>query len=104
MTMENLMLQGLTKTQAAIAQGQSLFQYKVKSVNEGMGKTELVIKKSTNQKLGRKVTKGRLNGMAIFTVTLEERKTCSDTCAHWETCYGNNMHLATRYVADSKRP
>ena len=100
MTMENLMLQGLTKTQVAIAQGQSLFQYKVKSVNEGMGKTELVIKKSTNQKLGRKVTKGRLNGMPIFTVTLEERKTCSDTCAHWKTCYGNNMHLATRYVAD----
>lgn len=89
-----------TKTQQAIDNSQSLFQYKVKSVTDGMGKTEKVIKKSTNAKLGKRVTKGRLKGMPIYTVTLEERKTCPSTCAHWKDCYGNNMHLATRYTYD----
>ena len=65
-----------------------------------MGKTERVIKKSTNIKLGKKVSKGIFKGMPIYTVTLEERATCSNTCAHWTTCYGNNMPFATRYKAD----
>ena len=63
-------------------------------------KTERVIKKSTNIKLGKKVSKGIFKGMPIYTVTLEERATCSNTCAHWTTCYGNNMPFATRYKAD----
>jgi len=90
----------LTKTQIAIINSQSLFQYKVKSVSEGMGKTEKAIKPSTNEKLGKTVKKGRLKGAKIYTLTLEERKTCPSSCKHWSTCYGNNMHLATRYVVD----
>ena len=101
MTMESLMLQGLTKTQAAIAQGHSLFHnHKVKSISDGMGKTERVIKRSTNVKLGKIVTKGRFKGYPIYTVTLEERATCDSGCFHYKTCYGNNMPFATRYKAD----
>lgn len=91
----------LTKTEIAVATGKSLFHAaKVKSVTAGMGKTERVIKKSTNAKLGKRVTKGKLAGFPIYTVTLEERATCPSTCAHWADCYGNNMPFATRYAAD----
>ena len=90
-----------TKTEIAIENGVSVFHaHKVKSVLDGMGKTERVVKKSTNIKLGKKVTKGILKDMPIFTVTLEERATCSNTCLHWWTCYGNNMPFATRYEAN----
>jgi len=92
----------LSKTELAVQNDQSLFHsFKVKSVNDGMGKTERVIKKSTNVKLGKRVTKGKLKGMPIFTVTLEERATCADTCSHYADCYGNNMPFATRYKADT---
>jgi len=92
----------LSKTELAIQNDRSLFhEFKVKSVTDGMGKSERVIKKSTNIKLGKKVTKGKLKGMPIYTVTLEERATCSNTCAHYADCYGNNMPFATRYKADT---
>jgi len=52
-----------------------------------------------NQKLGGLVTKGRWNGLPIFSLTLEERYTCPQTCQHWHTCYGNNMNWAKRYRA-----
>ncbi len=52
-------------------------------------KTENLIKKSTNVKLGKKVTKGIYKGYPIFTLTLEERKTCPRSCKHWNNCYGD---------------
>ena len=55
-----------------------------------------VLKKSTNQKLGKKVTKGIFDNHYIFTLTLTERETCPKDCFHWETCYGNNMWRAHR--------
>tara|TARA_R110000824_G_scaffold3241_1_gene15375 strand:- start:11402 stop:12115 length:714 start_codon:yes stop_codon:yes gene_type:complete len=94
------MLKQLTKTELAIATNRTLFPNKVKSVSDGMGKTEKVIKKSTNVKLGKRVTKGKFKGMPIYTLTLEERATCAPSCVHYETCYGNNMPFATRYKAD----
>jgi hypothetical protein len=91
----------MSKTQIAIATHKSLFHNaKVKSVTDGMGKTENVIKKSTNIKLGKIVKTGRLKGMPIYTVTLEERATCSASCFHYSTCYGNHMPFATRYEAN----
>ena len=33
----------------------------------------------------------------VYTLTLEERKTCPDTCFHWHDCYGNGMGFATRW-------
>ena len=89
-----------TKTQIAIKNSRTLFPNKVKSVQDGLGKTELVIKKSSNGKLGKKILKGKWSGMPIYTVTLEERATCRKTCEHWSNCYGNSMPFATRYRAD----
>lgn len=91
----------LTKTQIAIATGRTVFQSTLKDTStQALGKTEKVIKESTNVKLGKHVTKGKLKGFRIFTVTLEERKTCPVSCAHWANCYGNNMPFATRYAAN----
>jgi hypothetical protein len=56
-----------------------------------------VIKKSTNKKIGKKVLKGLKKDYPIYTITLVERKTCSDECEHWLTCYGNNMMYAIRF-------
>jgi len=87
----------MTKTQIAIPTGKTLFPTKVKSVLDGLGKTEKLIKRSTNIKLGKSVTKGKYKGFPIYTLTLEERATCPKSCAHWANCYGNNMPFATRY-------
>jgi len=91
----------LTKTQMAVLAGRSVYHgLRVKSVADGMGKTERAVKASTNTKLGKRVTKGKLSGFPIFTLTLEERATCPRSCIHWSDCYGNNMMNATRYKAD----
>ena len=47
----------------------------------------------------KKVTKGKLSGASIYTLTLEERATCSQECEHWYDCYGNNMPFAHRFMA-----
>lgn len=48
-------------------------------------------------KIGGTVLSGRLAGAPIFTLALEERATCPASCAHWRSCYGNNMQWAHRY-------
>lgn len=63
----------LTKTEIAIMNATTVFSKTVKNVSDGLGKTEKVIKKSTNIKLGKKVTKGKFKGFPIYTVTLQER-------------------------------
>ena len=91
----------LTKTELAVLAGKSVYHgLRAKSVSDGMGKTERALKASTNTKLGKRVTKGKLAGFPILTLTLEERATCPRSCAHWADCYGNNMMNATRYKAD----
>lgn len=91
----------LSKTELAVLSGKSVYHsLRVKSVSDGMAKTERAIKKSTNTKLGKRVTKGKLAGFPIFTLTLEERATCPRSCIHWADCYGNNMMNATRYIGD----
>lgn len=51
-----------------------------------------------NIKLGRDVRKGRLRGYWIYSLSLEERRTCPSSCLHWRSCYGNNMPLAKRAI------
>lgn len=55
---------------------------------------------NNNKKLGFVVKKGRHKGKRIYSLTLEERKTCPTSCQHWDDCYGNNMPFATRYSVD----
>lgn len=91
----------LTKTELAVLAGKSVYHdLRVKSVSDGMAKTERALKASTNTKLGKRVNKGKLAGFPILTLTLEERATCPSSCIHWSNCYGNNMMNATRYQAD----
>ena len=90
----------LSKTEIAIANAKTVFGNRVKQASrETMGKTELLIKRSTNVKLGKTITKGKFAGFPIYTLTLEERATCPRSCAHWADCYGNNMMYAYRYAA-----
>lgn len=49
-----------------------------------------------SRKIGKYVTKGKLRGFPIFTLTLEERATCPRTCEVWHSCYGNGMPYAQR--------
>lgn len=50
-----------------------------------------------NAKIGKQLEKGRWKGLRIFTLTLEERRTCWPGCQNWERCYGDNMPFAARY-------
>lgn len=51
----------------------------------------------SNKKLGASVRKGWWKGLPIFSLTLEERKSCPSHCEQWKNCYGNNMPFAHRY-------
>lgn len=51
-----------------------------------------------NDKLhGNIVKRGKYAGYAMYSLTLEERATCSPDCGQLKTCYGNNMPFAKRY-------
>lgn len=52
---------------------------------------------AANVKLGKAVTKGRHAGRKMFSLTLEEGRTCPP-CDLASVCYGGNMHLAHRYA------
>lgn len=56
----------------------------------------LLVSGHNNIKIGRDVRQGALLGYWIYTLSLEERKTCPSACSHWQSCYGNNMPFAKR--------
>jgi hypothetical protein len=57
-----------------------------------------VLKWGDNQrKLGGVVTRGPWKHFPIYSLTLEERATCPETCKLLSSCYGNNMGHAKRY-------
>ena len=56
--------------------------------------------KNTNKKLGPVIKKGHLKGQTIYTLTLEERATCTDECEHYRTCFGNNMPYSHRFTVN----
>lgn len=59
--------------------------------------TSVLVSGHSNVKIGRDVRKGKLfRDYWIYSVSLEERATCLDTCSHWQTCYGNAMPFAKR--------
>lgn len=87
----------LADTHPAIVEGRSLF---TKSANAGRGTGRVLISGHNQRKLGRRVTKGRWAGFEIYTLTLEERKTCPRTCLEWASCYGNRMPWSIRHPAD----
>ncbi|MFV0512521.1 MAG: hypothetical protein ACK5MY_02625 [Jhaorihella sp.] len=50
-----------------------------------------------NKKLGGRVTVGPLRNAVLYSLSLEERRTCPTACLMWDKCYGNNMPFAHRY-------
>lgn len=78
---------------AYVKQGRTKFPSRVMQTSE---MTNLLVSGHSNIKIGRDVRKGHLNGYWIYTLSLEERKTCPSTCRHWQTCYGSNMPFAKR--------
>lgn len=78
---------------AFVEEGRTKFSKSVKRVSE---MHTLLVSGHSNVKIGRDVRKGRFRGYWIYTLSLEERKTCPSSCFHWSDCYGNNMPFAKR--------
>lgn len=76
-----------------IKEGRTKFSKSVKRVDE---MSNLLVSGHSNVKIGRDVRKGHHRGKRIYTLSLEERKTCPTSCQHWQSCYGNNMPYAKR--------
>lgn len=73
-----------------------------KSVISAKKSPRVLIDGGQSRKLGRRVTKGRWAGLAIYSLTLPERDTCPSTCREWASCYGNGMHWTRRHVLDAE--
>lgn len=76
-----------------IREGRTRYSKSVKPVSD---MRNLLVSGHSNIKIGRDVRKGKFRGYWIYTLSLEERKTCPASCQHWQTCYGNNMPFAKR--------
>lgn len=84
----------LAENHPAVVEGRTLFPGNVADPGDR------VLKSGKHQrKLGSHVVKGRWAGMPIYTLTLEERKTCPSSCQHWRDCYGNHMQWPKRFRA-----
>jgi hypothetical protein len=80
----------------AYRSGRSIFTSRVFDPDE----VQRVLKDGhQSRKIGKFVTKGKLKGFPIFTLTLEERATCPRSCKAWAFCFGNNMQAAERITA-----
>jgi hypothetical protein len=70
------------------------------SVVPASASPRLLVSGHNSAKSGARIIKGPWAGMPIFTLTLEERATCPDTCHLWKECYGNAMPFARRHRDD----
>ena len=87
----------LNTNHKAIVNATTLYNASKFTIRDVSNYKHKVLKASTNIKLGKKVTKGKLKGMKMYTLTLIERETCTDECEHYTDCFGNNMHVAHRF-------
>jgi hypothetical protein len=84
----------LSADHPAAVEGRTIFPTRVKSPAEV---DRVLVSGHNNAKLGAFVETGAWSGMPILTLTLEERATCPRTCHHWQSCFGNAMHMARRH-------
>src|SRR5258708_38082267 len=82
----------LSNDHPAIVEGRSIFRQQA-----NRGTRDVLVSGLNSRKIGKMVTKGKWSGFPIYTLTLEERKTCPRSCELWRTCYGNKMHFACRH-------
>ena len=55
---------------------------------------------NSNAKVGKgkgTIQRGKWKGFRLFSLTLEERKTCPPDCLRWAECFGNAMPFAARW-------
>lgn len=84
----------LNADHSAVVNGTSMFPHLVREPIPG----EWVLKKGEhNRKIGSRVTKKKWRGFPIYTLTLEERASCPQSCPQWSICYGNHMSLPRSY-------
>ncbi len=84
----------LSNSHPAVVNGHTVYQSMVRSAVPG----ERVLKSGEHsRKLGSFFSKRPWKHMPIYSMTLEERRTCPRSCAVWSECYGNSMHRAVRW-------
>lgn len=84
----------LNPDSVAAREARSIFQHAVMDPQDA---GRVLVTGAHQRKIGNRVTKGAWRGMAIYTLTLEERATCLRSCDHWLTCYGNAMPYSRRH-------
>jgi hypothetical protein len=92
----------LTESHPALTEKRTIHTKKVFDPNKMNG---LLKPASSNGKIGKGkdiVTKGPWRGLPIYTLTLEERKTCPTSCFRWSSCYGNTLFYGHRVDHTSK--
>jgi hypothetical protein len=78
----------------AAVKGRSVFPTQVRHVD----RARLALMPGAHSaKLGGRVAKGAWRGMALYSLTLEERATCPRDCHNWLACYGSGMPWALRW-------
>ncbi len=85
---------GLPDNHAAVISARTAYPTMVRAAVPG----ERVLKSGEHsRKLGSHFSKRPWMGMPIYSLTLEERRTCPRSCAVWNQCYGNGMNRAVRW-------
>lgn len=85
---------GLRADHPALVQERTIFPSTVVSPWDSPA---LLVSGHNNSKLGGEIQKGPWAGMPQYHLTLEERATCPRSCAVWDRCFGNTMHMARRH-------
>lgn len=86
-------VKGLPADHPAIVEGRTLFP---STVVGPWASPRFLVPGVNSPKTGGRVTKGEWAGLPIFTLTLEERRTCPRSCEVWDVCYGNGMQWPRR--------
>lgn len=77
----------------AVVEGHTLFRNRIA---DPRSMPRLLKSASNNKKIGSPIVRGKLIGVPVYTLTLEERATCPADCARWKDCYGNRMQWSSR--------
>lgn len=83
----------LSPDHAAVREGRTLFPTMVFDADEA---PRVLVSGHNSAKIGARVTKGPWRGLALYTLTLEERATCPQTCSLLLECFGNAMPFSRR--------
>lgn len=81
---------------AAMMENRTLFPTTVVTVDEAYD-GRLLVSGENSRRLGKTIAKGKFKDYNLYSLTLEERATCSAACEMRGACYGNGMQLARRH-------